>query len=310
MDPSEALGWTLFDIPGPEDVTETLVATGLKHVQAGRYEEAVHVFEQVVESRPDNPYHRVNLASAYQDLLSSGRIKDVDRAETITERACDHLLQAVRLNPDFAPAYRSLGFLYRGMEAPWRAREMWSFYLEMEPEGAFVTEVTDALEELDRIQNLHRMCEEASYLVNHGEAERGLQMLREVVEAESGWYEAWFWMGLACRELEMLDAGIEAFGRAVELDSESPFAYHELAALLARKGEREAAEGFWRRALEIDPEEPWILSSLGLLLWRDERRTEAEDIFTRARDVDPANRRLWLHLRALRAGDLPPPHDL
>ncbi len=308
MDGNDSLELTLFEVRGPQPrPTEELVFSGVRCAEDGNFEEAARIFEQVVSNAPDDPLHHMNLASAYQDLLASGDVEDAERAEHLTERACEHLLATVRLAPDFAPAYRSLGFVYKDMEAPWRAREMWNYYLEMEPHGTFAEEVTLALDELDRVQHLHRLCEEASHLVNHGDAERALRLLREVTEEEPSWYEAWFWSGLACRELEMCDEGIEAFAKAAELDPGSPYAYHELAALLARKGEREAAEGFWRKAIELDGDEPWIVTNLALMLWQEERRPEAEELLLRALDADPANRKLRLELRKLQAGEPAPP---
>ena len=302
VDGRDSLEMTLFEIPGPEGQAKQLVSLGMRHSQDGKLEDAVLAFEKAVEAAPRNPVYRVDLAAAYRELLLSGTICDDRRSEALFERACDQLLNALRIEPDFAPAYRALGFLYRDMEASWRAREMWTYFLDIEPTGPQAAEVKAALADLDRVQNLHRLCEEASYLVNHDEPERGMQLLREVIEEEPTWYEAWFWSGLACRELELMDEGIQAFAQAVELDPESCFAYHELAALLARKGEREAAEGFWRRSLQLEPDEPWIMSNLALLLWQDDRRTEAEALLARAFDIDPANRRLRLRWRALQEG--------
>ena len=310
VDGRDSLEMTLFEIPGPEGNASRLVNLGMRHSQDGKLEDAVLAFEQAVQAAPRNPVYRADLAAAYRELLLSGTVGDDRRSETLFESACDHLLDALRIDPDFAPAYRALGFLYRDMEAPWRAREMWNYFLEIEPDGAQATEVEAALADLDRIQNLHRLCEEASYLVNHNEPEQGLQLLREVIEEEPAWYEAWFWTGLACRELERMDEGINAFAQAVELDPDSCFAYHELAALLARKGEREAAEGFWRKSLQLEPDEPWIMSNLALLLWQDERRAEAEALLARASDIDPANRRLRLRMRALQDGQSAPTEEL
>lgn len=308
-DAADAIDLSLFELPARRSRAQKLVTLGLQHARDGRYEDAAKAFEEVVAAVPDDPRHRANLATAYQDIIRSGQVADTERAEALLETACEHLLDALRIDPDFAPAYRALGFLYKDMEIPWRAREMWHYYLEMEPAGALADEVRDALEDLDRVQSLHRQVEEASYLVNHGEPERGLRMLAEITDEEPNWYEAWFWTGLACRELELLDRGIQAFGRALELDPESPFAHHELAALLARKGEREAAEGFWRRAIDLDYDEQWIMTNLAALLWREERRAEAESLMTRALDLDPANRKLLLRLRMLRAGAPAPDQD-
>jgi len=310
VDGRDSLEMTLFEIPGPEGQAKQLVSLGMRHSRDGKLEDAVLAFEKAVEAAPRNPVYRVDLAAAYRELLLSGTICDDRRSEALFERACDQLLNALRIEPDFAPAYRALGFLYRDMEASWRAREMWTYFLDIEPTGPQAAEVKAALADLDRVQNLHQLCEEASYLVNHNEPERGMQLLREVIEEEPTWYEAWFWSGLACRELELMDEGIQAFAQAVELDPESCFAYHELAALLARKGEREAAEGFWRRSLQLEPDEPWIMSNLALLLWQDDRRTEAEALLARAFDIDPANRRLRLRLLALQEGQPAPTEEL
>ncbi len=298
---------SLFQFPG---TGEDLATIGLRYSDQGRYHEALRLFEQAVRTSPENAGYRVMLASACQHLAGSDSSLDQDRLDDLLDRACEQLFEALKIDPDCADAYRELGYLYRTMEAPWRAREMWSYYLELEPMGPAAEEVRSLLEQIDRLQNLHRLCEEASYHVNHGEPERGLQLASEALEEDPEWYDAWFWKGLACRELEMLDDGIRAFARACELDATNPYAFHELAALLARKGEIEAAEGFWRKALELDDDEPWITANLALLLWRLDRREEAEQLMIRSLDVDPANRRLWKQLRSLRAGEPAPPPDL
>lgn len=299
---------TLYEAPDAEERAEELLDLGFRHAEGGRYEEAAQVFEQVVEAAPQNPVYRLNLASALQDLVASGAVEPT-RADDLTERAREHLLDAIHIDPEFAPAYRSLGFLYRDLDAPWRAREMWHYYLEMDPDGPFSREVSAALDGLDRLERLRGMLEEASYLTNHGDAEQAVQMLREVTEEEGSWHEAWFWLGLACRELELLDQGIEAFGQARKLDPQSPYILHELASLLARKGEREAAEGFWRKALELEPDEPWIMTNLAFLLWREERRPEAEALILSALEADPANRKLRKRLDGLRSGEPAPTQE-
>lgn len=299
----------MFELTEPQSQARRLATLGLAHARGGRYEEAVRTFETVVETAPNDAGYRTNLAAAYRDLVRSGKVVDAERSSGLLERACAQLLDALRIDPDFAPAYHGLGALYRDMEVPWRAREMWTYYLDMAPDGPLAGETRAALDDLDHDEALQRACEEASYLVNHDDPERGLAMLSKVIEDEPEWYDAWFWTGLACRELELLDRGIEAFARACELDPESPFAHHELAALLARKGEREAAEGFWRRAVELADDEPWFLTHLATLLWRDERRDEAEALFAHALEIDPANRKLRLQSRALRAGAPAPPPE-
>ncbi|ACZ41148.1 TPR repeat-containing protein [Thermobaculum terrenum ATCC BAA-798] len=298
---------TIFDLRDGESRAKRLIRAGRRHTDEGRFEEAARAFEQAVEISPKKAEYRVELAAAYRNLIESGVVSEPEMVEALLERAYSHLMEAVRLDPEYAPSYRLLGYVYEAMDAPWRAKEMWNFYLEMDPNGPYSSEVRSALEELDRVQNLHYMFEEASYLVNHGDPERALEILSEILEEEPDWYEAWFWRGLACREMEMISDAIESFARAVELDPESTYAYHELASLLARKGEVEAAEGFWHKALDLDPEEPWIMTSLALLLWRDERRDEAEKLFLRVLDIDPANRKVRNYLRNLRAG-MPPPH--
>lgn len=301
-------------LPSPEMIlrdaasarTEALASAGLQCMEDGSLQEAVRLLNEAIETAPDNARYRLDLAGVYQRIVAAESSGDPDRADELLEAACRELLTALRIDPDLDEAYYYLGSVYRQMQLPWRAREMWNYYLELTPGGRHAGEVTAALDELERRQHLQQLCDEACYLLNHGDAERAVPILREITNDDPQWYEAWFWLGLACRELEMLDDGIRAFDHAVELDPESQFAHHELASLLARKGEREAAEGFWRKAMELDPEETWIMASLALLLWRDDRRAEAESLLVRALEIDPASRKMLHHLRNLRAGEAPP----
>lgn len=285
--------------------TEALAVEGLRCMQDGSPQEAVRLLTEAIQTAPENARYRLDLAGVYQRMAAEAA-EDPDRADELLEAACRELLGALRVNPDLDDAYYHLGSVYQQMQLPWRAREMWNYYLELSPDGAHSGEVTAALDGLERRQHLQQLCDEACYLINHGDAERAVPILREITNDDPEWYEAWFWLGLACRELEMLDDGIRAFDHAIGLDPESQFAHHELASLLARKGEREAAEGFWRKAMELDSEETWIMASLALLLWRDDRRREAETLFVRALEIDPASRKMLRHLRSLRAGEAAP----
>lgn len=309
MDYNDSLELPLFHLSGEEEQADKLASLGRKCSEEGRFDEAVRVLEEAVQAVPDKPDYRVLIASAYQELVDSDASLECDEIDSMLDHACSHLLDALRYDPDYAPAYRALGFIYRAMEIPWKARESWNYYLEMEPHGTAAQEIIAALDEMDRIHRMHELCEEAAYRINHGEAEKALPLLAEVTAEHPDWHDAWFWTALACRELEMLDGSIKAFARASELEPDNPFALHELAALLVRKGELEAAEGFWKKALELSSEDPWIMENLALLLWRLERREESGSLMMRALDLNPANRKLLLHLRALRAGETAPGLD-
>lgn len=307
MDFNESLELPIFERCSTKDRARKLALLSRKCSESGKFEDAARMLEEAIRAAPQEPDYRVLVASAYQDLVRANPSYDLDRVDRMLSRACDHLLDALRHDPDHAPSFCALGRIYREMGLPWRAREMWTYYIEMEPAGQYAAEVITAMQELDVEQEMRRLCEEASYLVNRGEPEKALPLLEQVTKERPDWYDAWFWSGLAYRELEMIDSGIRAFEKAVSLDTDSPYVLHELAALLARKGELEAAEGFWNKAIEIDSQDSWFLHNLGLLQWRQNRLQEAEATLLKAHSMYPANRKLWKQIKSLRSGEPAPP---
>ncbi|NQW26297.1 MAG: tetratricopeptide repeat protein [Flammeovirgaceae bacterium] len=99
---------------------ENLLDRGFDQYEAGKYEEAIKIFNKAVEIDP------LHAESYYLRGLSYHGLD-------FTKLAVDDLKKAINLRPSYAEAYQQLGFIYLVGQAPELAIEAFSNALELAP---------------------------------------------------------------------------------------------------------------------------------------------------------------------------------
>ena len=95
----------LLLLPGPgaaQDV-QSAIDQGIKHSQAGRYDQALQAFDQALKLKPNDPALITYKATVY---YAKGN-------NTQAMQLCE---QAIKLNPNFARAYNQRGMIYQSQE--------------------------------------------------------------------------------------------------------------------------------------------------------------------------------------------------
>jgi len=190
---------------------------GKELMAAGRYTDAVQVYDELVKALPNNPGLLVNLGMA---LHLAGRDRE----------AVPRLEAAFRLQPSSLPAALFLGASNLRLGRPAVA--------------------VDPLQKAVRLQPANRearslLVEALLGLERYAQAEPHLRRLTEQAPSDPG---AWFSLGKTYQELAR-----DAFGKLLARDPESPFGLALAAEARLKEGQRNAAFRLYRQALERGP---------------------------------------------------------
>jgi tetratricopeptide (TPR) repeat protein len=102
----------LLLLPGAsaaQDV-QSLIDQGIKHSQAGRYDQSLQAFDQALKLKPNDPALITFKATVYY-------------AKGNNAQALQLCEQALKLNPNFGRAYYQRGMIYQGQEKYHQALE-------------------------------------------------------------------------------------------------------------------------------------------------------------------------------------------
>jgi tetratricopeptide (TPR) repeat protein len=151
--------------PGYPDIRYNL---GLVYLELERREDAIKEFRAALRSNPEYLFARTSLAFAlfkngaldaaleeYERVVSSGLCSSdilvnmgiIYREKEALNKAVDSFDRAIRLNPDYAPAYYQLGQTYQAMGEKERARRAWKAYLDRTQGEPVAADVRKAMEE-------------------------------------------------------------------------------------------------------------------------------------------------------------------
>ena len=186
------------------------------------------------------------------------------------ERAAEMYLQALRIDPAFAPARAGLNSLYAERPSPHPAAERGlALYTAGDYRGAidaFVAVVAAGMAGPELYNNLGL----SHYrLAQYGQA---LQYYQRALAADSNYVRAYFNTGLALVKTGD-DLGAErAFARAIELDPGHAKAHYRRGAALSRLGRLAAAEKHWSHLKRAYPGDERLRAKIDSIIGATGRR--------------------------------------
>jgi tetratricopeptide (TPR) repeat protein len=274
--------------PRPVDLAVVGAAVVIVSVFLGRatrarnedYDDAVHMWQDVIAKRPDCPGAHANLGF----LL-------VERGEP--ERSLAHSAEALRLRPGWSLVHVNLGLAQQALgrredatasfrEAV-RLRPGWAkaHYLLAKAlgEGGRVEEAIAQLEEVVKLDPGSAQARNSlgSLLAAQGRRAEAIEHLREAVRLAPESSEMRYNLGLALVGEGRLEEGTACFVEAIRLNADNAEAHNALALALARAGRIEDALAHAREAAWLKPDTPAAHRTLSLLLERAGRNAEAID---------------------------------
>lgn len=222
----------------------------------GKWDEAIHEFEQAMTSNEDLTIARLNIARAYY------RKKDYARSEAILR---EHLLR----QPRSKEAENLLGGLALDQGLLDEAEAHFRKALSYEPN------FTDARNSLGLL------------LEKRGRHEDALAEFERVVKVDPEYAEGYNNIGVVLKNSGRLDEAVAAFRHAIAADPDFAGAYSNLGLILQDHHDEAAAEEQFRSAVRRNPGGAAERDNLGGLLIRMGRLDEARVVLEKAITLDP-----------------------
>jgi tetratricopeptide (TPR) repeat protein len=217
---------------------------GVAAHKAGHYEEAIRIFESILEERP-------TFSAAYADLAhvleQTGR---VDQAISVLELAIGEGVQNHTL----------LGRLGAYMQEAGRLEASVALLETVIEEHPTYTEAYNYLG--------------VSYS-QMGRVDEALKTFEKLIELDPSYGSAYSNMGSVYLSLTRYAVAEEHFKRALDLDSGLAIAWNGMGVVYAGTGRQGEAVSAWKRTVELDPRQYDTLYNLGTLLTKLNRFDEA-----------------------------------
>ncbi|HUI08655.1 MAG TPA: tetratricopeptide repeat protein [Verrucomicrobiae bacterium] len=196
---------------------------GLALQVAGRAEEAIAQYKQVLRITPDDPEAHYNLGVALEQL---GRVPE----------AIEHYEQALRLRPDYAAAHNNLG----------------SALLRL-------GKVPEAIAQYERALQFEPGMAEAHYnlalaLRQAGRVPEAIEQYNEALRFKPDYAEAHYNLGNALFGLGNVPGAIAHYERALQIKPDFTEAHYNLGVALERTGRATEAIRHYEQALRLQPD--------------------------------------------------------
>ncbi|MCF8493718.1 MAG: tetratricopeptide repeat protein [Sphingomonadaceae bacterium] len=262
--------------------------------QSGRFQEAHNFLRTAVTCKPDQPAFHYTLGLCNQDL-------------NLLEEAAASFRQAIFLNPNFVQAYNNLGIVLQDLDQNDEAISVLNEALRRKPEYPLaLNNLATVLRDVGRLDEAWRCLTQAVRLqpgfqrahYNLGRVLMGLERhadakksLAIAISLDQRHAESHYFLGL-CHEIrENFSAAVASFKAALNIDADYTEASLQLADLLARKNQTEAAIACYDHVLRKHPArlKAWLGSSLTLPV-----------IYQNQEELDRYRQRYASNLEALR----------
>ena len=281
------------------DFSEALYNLGVALGELGQLEEAEKVYLRAIRANPE-------LASAYNNLgdlyLKQGRLDEAEK----------QFLKAIEFAPGYVLAYVNLGELYRRRGDKDRAREYAEKALSLEPESGQARNLlahilrdtgkpAEAVGAYQQVLAVNPTSAQAYYnlgvsLTDVGRWEEAEKSFENAIKIEPGLAEAYGGLGLCALQRGQVDKAIQLLVKARELGFKAPALHLNLSYAYLNKKDWLKAEQEARQAVEAEPGLATGYNNLGVALAQQNKLEEARMALDRALKIDPRDREVLINL--------------
>jgi tetratricopeptide (TPR) repeat protein len=243
--------------------------TGFQQLQAGQLSAAEATCRALLADSPDTADAHYLLGLIMQ---ATGRIDD----------ALTQLTQAIRLQPDHAPSYRSLGYLSLAQDDPAAAGRYFQRLIALDPadpqsyidrgNAAFVEQDVERASACyrqalllapDNVQGLSNL---GGILLAQGHPEAAIDYLRRAAKLRPELVEVQLKLGVALSAVGDFAAAIACCRAALALRPSHPEAYYNLGVALKAQGSLAEAIAAYQECIALKPDWPEAHLNLGAAL--------------------------------------------
>jgi protein O-mannosyl-transferase len=260
------LSWGTADILKRWPRARTMVAVSalaacsacvvLTWIQLAYWANTESLFRHAVDVTSDNYIAHNNLADYYLSKLRN------DEART-------HVIEALRIQPNYAEAHVNLATIFRRTEKTVEAEREYRVALTLQP------------------RNVEGHSGYGALLFNQGRANEALREFWEAVQLRPEYAEGHFVLGRMFASMGRTDQAIPEFLEALRLRPDHADAHHSLGVALLSRGRLNEALAEFRAEAQLKPMDASIHNNLGQLLASLGRLDEAIGQFSEALRIKP-----------------------
>jgi tetratricopeptide (TPR) repeat protein len=267
--------------------------------QVGRHEVAVALIGQAIAHNKRVPMFHYNIGEALR------------RLERLDE-AARHYRKAIKLKPDYAEAYHSLGLILKVHGHFDEAAKHYLRAVQYDPANAeawnnlgnlrvLQGNASDAITHFQRALALRPnhpqiLTNLANALVQGGKLDEALKHYQRVILTQPDYPEAHMNLASALKLAGRLDEAAAHFRQAITLKPSLAEAHYSLGNVLQEQGREEEAITHCQRALALRPNSAELYRNVGVLFQFFGRIDQARRHFESAINLEPRNPRYYLAL--------------
>jgi tetratricopeptide (TPR) repeat protein len=277
------------------NLLEEFFDAALIKVEAGSFEVAEDIAASLIAVYRHSPlaYLAGALVAEHKGdaVESEGREQDAD---LIYSKAAAFYRQAVAEKPPLPAAFFNAGYFYMKRQNFSRAAGYLGEFLDYTEDSRDDETITRQRAKAEAVimeiskRNLDdELFREAYDFIRIGEADKGLEKVKDFLERHSNVWNGWFLLGWALRKLGRWNDGMAAFKKCIELGGDGADVRNELAVCLMESGNTRAARRETERALTFEPDNIKVISNLAVIALREGNPDEAAAFFRTVLEIDP-----------------------
>ena len=264
---------------------------------------AEEIWEALHGYAPNDMAIILNLALFFDQRADAYRQNSLNEdADAYDDSALEYYREAMNADPEIPDAFFNAGFFYLKKREFGDAKGAFENYLgltagvdekDLGENGTYKKE--RAQEIIDKInsRNLENdLFKDAYKLISSGEEEKGLDKVRQFIQANPVVWNAWFLLGWGLRRLERFEDAKKAYMKALECEGgdESADTLNELAICQMETGDPDGALDSLNDALNLEPENVKVISNLGFLAQKNGDTEEAKKYFQTVLEINPEDK--------------------
>lgn len=263
------------------DIEKYILGKGLELFGENEIDHSIITFISLLKINPKNKDGLYFLSLALEERSKkSYKEKDRKLGDSFLNEA---IMYMEKLSDEKdSRSYYKLGYYYKHFSEFRKADIIWRKYITEGKEEELKSEVREELEFIE----IDVKYEEGYTKVLEGDPERGLEKLLPLLEKSENWWNLYFMIGLAYRQLGHNELAIEYFDKVTEINPTQIDSYNEKGLCYANIGNIEKSIEMFSEALRLNPKNNEILCNRGMAYFENGEIEKAEKDIKEALNID------------------------
>lgn len=244
-----------------EKIEDYILYTGLKKINENALDEGMIWFRALYYINNKNLMGKYNYALALEEKAKKLFAANNNKlGNAFLNGSTNVFEEIINDDPNFDLAYYKLGYHYKNSQQYIKSSLMWEKYLQLGKDDDTLNEIR---ENLDNMKD-DVVYEEGYNLVLSGKPEAGLEKLLPLKEKYVDWWNLFFMIGLAYRQMGMYEEAVEEFETVLDFVPNQVDALNEIGLCQAFLGRYSEAISSFTKAIELKPQDYEIRCNRGM----------------------------------------------